>query len=62
MIHAEKSLTASKDKTPPTSTTAVSAPPVGGGMIITEFRAAESPSPALWSKYIDSRMKQFGTR
>jgi hypothetical protein len=22
----------------------------------------ESPSAAVWSKYIDSRMKQFGTR
>jgi len=24
--------------------------------------AFESPSAAVWSRYIDSRMKQFGTR
>jgi hypothetical protein len=62
MVLADKNLTASPSKTTPPGSIVITAPAPIAGMPETALKAGETPSQAMLSRYIASRMKQFGTR
>jgi hypothetical protein len=62
MVLDDKKLTASPSKTTPTGAVVISAPAPDAGTQGTAVQAGETPSQAMLSRYIASRLKQFGTR